>query len=128
MNHIQTLDTIKVNIMQQNFILDMLELEANQLQELDPVQATPSYHKDSHGQPRYLWLVHPQKNGVRVREYIGCKEEKIKAALVRVQAHRDLVNVQRQSADIKARLGLVTRYLDAALRAVSVEGGGGEGR
>jgi len=42
-----------------------------------------------------------------------------------VQAHADLVEAQRQAADIKARLGLVTRYLEAALRAAA---GGAEER
>jgi len=125
MDHIEILDKIKTNINQLNFTLDILEIEAAQLLELDPVNATPSYHRDNHGQPRYLWLIHPQKNGNRVREYIGCKEEKITAALVRVQTHADLVEAQRQAAEITARLGLVTKYLEAALRAAA---GGAEER
>ena len=126
MDHITLLDEIKTNILQQNFILDILELEAAELQKLDPVNATPSYHRDNHGQPRYLWLIHPQRNGERVREYVGSKPEKIKAALARVQAHADLFEVQRQAADIEARLGLVARHLGIALRVA--EGGGGEGK
>ena len=68
-----------------------------------------------------LGLIHPQRDGERVREYIGSKPEKIAAALARVQAHRDLMEVLHQAADIRSRLGLVTRFLDAALKAA--EGG-----
>lgn len=101
--------------------LDDLRIEAARLKTLQPVRATPHYHKNSHGQPRYLYLIHPQKNGQRKREYIGCKPDRIAAALARVQAHRDLVEVLRQAADIRSRLDLVARYLAAALRAA--EGG-----
>jgi len=97
--------------------LEDLHIEATRLQALDPVRATPHYHKDAHGEPRYLYLIHPQRNGERVREYIGSKPDRIEAALIRVQAHRDLAEVLRQAADIRSRLGLVARYLQAALRA-----------
>lgn len=97
--------------------LHNLHDDASRLKTLTPVRATPYYHKDSHGRPRYLWLIHPQRNGERVREYIGCKPEKIAAALARVQAHIDLEKTLRQAADIRTRLNLVTRYLAAALRA-----------
>ena len=97
--------------------LAQLHSTATRLKTLAPVRATPHYHKDSHGEPRYLYLIHPQKNGERIREYIGSKPEKIAAALARVRAHEDLVEVLHQAADIRSRLDLVTRYLDAALRA-----------
>jgi len=103
-----------------------LQTEATRLQTLNPVNATPHYHKDSHGQARYLYLIHPQVNGERKRKYVGSKPERIAAALLRVQAHRDLVEVQRQAADVRSRLELVARYLEAALRAA--EGGGIEER
>ncbi len=98
-----------------------LETAAARLKFLDPVDATPSYHKDSHGEPRYLYLIHPQKNGERVREYIGCKPVKINIALGRVRTHHKLVKVLRQAADVRTRLALVNRYLAAALR--EAEGG-----
>ena len=98
-----------------------LQVETTRLKTLAPVNATPCYHKDAHGEPRYLYLIHPQKNGARIREYIGCKPHRISAALARVQAHHDLAEVLHRAADIRTRLDLVSRYLDAALRAA--EGG-----
>jgi hypothetical protein len=96
--------------------LESLQAEAARLQLLDPANATPCYHKDKHGQPRYLWLIYPQRNGERIREYVGSKPDKITAALTRVQAHEDLTKARRQAADIKARLALVTKLLGKALQ------------
>ena len=99
---------------QENLISVLVQLlsEATRLELLDPANAKPYLHRS-----RYLYLIHPQRNGKRVREYIGNKPEKIAAALARVQAHKDLVEVQRLAADARARLDLVARHLDAALRA-----------
>lgn len=115
-NHLTTTADIDDAVQKAFHRLTNLHIKATRLKSLDPVRATPYYHKDSHGVPRYLWLIHPQKNGQRKREYIGSKPDKIAAALARVQAHKDLVEAQRQTADIRTRLDLVTRYLAAALR------------
>lgn len=110
--------TRAINAQQEYLIARLVELQsqATRLKCLDPANATPSYHRDAHGEPRYLWLIYPQRNGERKREYIGSKPDKITAALARVQAHRDLVEAQTQTADIKARLALVTRLLGRALQ------------
>ena len=102
--------------------LEDLNTAAARLKFLDPIRATPHYHKDAHGEPRYLYLIHPQKDGERIREYIGSKPHKISIALGRVHTYHKLTRVLRQAADIRTRLDLVSRYLAAALRAA----GGGE--
>jgi len=33
--------------------------EVTRLEQLRPVLATPHWRKDRHGQPRYLYLIHP---------------------------------------------------------------------
>ena len=114
-----TADEISQRVEDLEVHLEELHTAAARLKTLDPTNATPYYHRK-----KYLYLIHPQRNGERIREYIGSKPEKIAAALARVQAHRDLVEVQRQAADVRARLDLVARYLDAALRAA--EGGAEE--
>jgi len=121
-DHLSTTAALDAAVREAIYRLKDLQVRAAHLRALDPTNATPSYHKDAHGEPRYLYLIHPQKSGERVRQYIGSKPDRIEAALARVQAHHDLVEVLRQAADIRSRLGLVARYLQAALRAA--EGGG----
>lgn len=95
--------------------LETLHAEAARLQSLEPVTATPHWRKDSHGQPRYLYLIYPQKDGQRERTYVGSDPVKVAAALDRVQAARDLTEMLGQIKQINARLDRIARYLSAAL-------------
>lgn len=99
-----------------------LQAEATRLQSLEPVQAKPHWRKDAKGEPRYLYLIHPQRDGERKRVYVGSDPAKIAAALDRVQAARDLAEVLEQIKRVNARLDRITRYLAAAL-ATAQEGG-----
>lgn len=96
--------------------------EVARLETLDPVDAKPHYRKaHPHGDPRYLYLVHPQKNGMRKREYIGADPEKQAAGLARIEAHKQLVACQRDLNAIETRLAVITRLLLRCLR-VAIDG------
>jgi len=72
-----------------------LLVEQDRLRGLNPIQATPHFRKDKDGNPKYLYLIHPtQANGERKREYIGADPDAQAAALARLQAHDDLIQVQ----------------------------------
>ncbi len=53
------------------------------------IYATEHWRKDNKGEPKYLYLLYPQKNGeARRRDYVGCDAKEIasaRAGIVRAQ-------------------------------------------
>lgn len=55
--------------------------EMAKLEEAGLIYATEHWRKDSKGNPKYLYLLYPQKNGeARRRDYVGCVAKEIAAA------------------------------------------------
>jgi hypothetical protein len=99
---------------------ETLEAEATRLEQLRPVLATPHWRKDRHGQPRYLYLIHPtQDDGSRRREYIGADPEAQAVALARVKAWDALQAVKNEMREIDHRLAAITGHLARALHAAA---------
>jgi hypothetical protein len=94
--------------------------EAARLEQLRPVLATPHWRKDRHGQPRYLYLIHPtQDDGSRRREYIGADPDKQAEALARVKAWDELQAVRSEIREVDHRLAAITGHLARALHAAA---------
>lgn len=100
-------------------ILSHMEtINHNTRQEMQAMQkaglkyATPHYRAE-----RYLYLIHPQHNGERIREYVGADPAKISTALDAInRAHqfdRLAENLERE----EARINEVEHQLDTAIRA-----------
>lgn len=80
------------------------------LEEAGITEATTYYRQA--GTKRYLYLIHPTKDGTRQREYIGPDPEKQAAALARLDRWE-----QYQQLTAKARdLGSSISYFEANLR------------
>jgi hypothetical protein len=94
--------------------------EATRLEQLQPVLAIPHWRKDRHGQPRYLYLIHPtQGDGSRKREYIGTDPEAQVEALARVKAWDELQTIESGMREIVHRLAAITGHLARALHAAA---------
>jgi hypothetical protein len=95
-------------------------VEAARLEGLQPVLASPYWRKDRHGQPHYLYLIHPtQGDGSRRREYIGADPEAQAEALARIEAHEKLVQVRTEIHEIDHRPVAITGHLARALRSAT---------
>lgn len=95
--------------------------KATQLQQLQPVNATAYYRKDTKGQPRYLYLNHPIHNDrPRKRQYIGADPARQRQALDRIEAHKDLVQVLAEMGEVGRRLSAITGHLARALIAATI--------
>lgn len=81
------------------------------------IYATEHWRKDAKGEPKYLYLLHPQKPGEeRQREYIGCYAQGIKdarAGIVRGQEYDKLVG---QYSALTARVRRIAEALEDARR------------
>lgn len=74
------------------------------------VAATPYWH-----QQRYLYLIRPQKDGKRVREYIGSQPERINQALAAVRREQRFQHVCQELQQIEAQIRTATFKLDSFL-------------
>lgn len=74
------------------------------------VAATPYWH-----QQRYLYLIRPQKDGKRVREYIGAQPERIDEALAAVRREQRYQEVCRELQQIEGQIRTATFKLDSFL-------------
>lgn len=77
------------------------------------IYATEHWRKDADGQPKYFYLLFPQKNGEpRRRDYIGCdpvKIEEARAGIVRAEQYDRLAE---QAVALESRV----RWIGDALR------------
>ena len=76
-----------------------LDAQIAQVEAQGMVEATPYYRKE-----KYLYLIHPQRNGERVREYIGADEEKQQEALRRVANWDRYSELQQERQKIQQHL------------------------
>lgn len=97
---LDSLKSLRVNL--------LAEFEA--LQDSPRIAATPYWH-----QQRYLYLVRPQKDGKRVREYIGAQPERINEALASVRREQRYQDVCRELQDIEEKIRTSTFKLDSFL-------------
>lgn len=74
------------------------------------VAATPYWH-----QQRYLYLVRPQKDGKRVRDYIGSQPERVNEALAAVRRELRFQDVCRELQQIEAQIRTATFKMDSFL-------------
>jgi hypothetical protein len=82
-------------------------VEAARLEGLQPVLASPYWRKDRHGQPHYLYLIHPtQDDGSRKRDYVGADPEARATALARVKAWDELQAVKSEKREIDQRFAV----------------------
>lgn len=86
--------------------------EMQALQKAGLKYATPHYRAE-----RYLYLIHPQHDGERIREYVGANPAKIAAALDAInrthQFDRLAENLERE----EARISAVEYQIETAIRA-----------
>ncbi|WP_281661186.1 hypothetical protein [Microvirgula aerodenitrificans] len=82
--------------------------------------ATEHWRKGADGQPKYFYLLYPQKHGEpRRRVYVGCdaaRIEKARTGIVRAEQYDKLA---AQRADLEARARLVADALHEAQRCLS---------
>ncbi|MDH0896614.1 MULTISPECIES: PAS domain S-box protein [unclassified Pseudomonas] len=97
---LDSLKSLRVNL--------LAEFEA--LQGSPRIAATPYWH-----QQRYLYLVRPQKDGKRVREYIGAQPERINEALASVRREQRYQDVCRELQGIEENIRTSTFKLDSFL-------------
>jgi hypothetical protein len=95
------------------------EVVANmaELKETGLIYATEHWRKDAKGDPKYFYLLYPQKNGeARRRDYVGCDAQSIakaRAGIVRAAEYDKLAGRQSAFADRARR---VAEALHAARR------------
>lgn len=74
--------------------------------------ATPHYRAE-----RYLYLIHPQHNGERIREYVGADPAKITAALDAINRAHQFDRLAEGLAREEAKINAVEYQIDTATRA-----------
>jgi len=87
-----------------------LMAEYQALENSPRVAATPYWH-----QQRYLYLIRPQKQGKRVREYIGAQTERVNEALAAVRCEQRYQEVCRELQQIEGQIRTATFKLDSFL-------------
>ena len=61
--------------------MDAMAIRMAGLKDAGLVYASEHWRKDNEGEPRYFYLIYPQKQGEqRRREYVGCDQRKIEQA------------------------------------------------
>ncbi|WP_430460914.1 PAS domain S-box protein [Thalassolituus sp. LLYu03] len=84
--------------------------EADDMQDLPRIDATPFWH-----QGRYLYLIEPQKNGKRKRQYVGSDPDKVKGALAAMRRQQRYQQVQQELTQIEHQIRNATFKLDSFL-------------
>ncbi len=74
--------------------------------------ATPHYRAE-----RYLYLIHPQKDGERVREYVGTNPAKITEALDAINRGHQYERLAEELKREETKIGMVEYQIDTAIRA-----------
>lgn len=85
--------------------------EIAELERQGVTEATPWWRPNSKSPQGYLYLIHPQRDGLRPREYIGTDPARVRDAMARVERHRrrtaalaELSEVEGSMTEILARL------------------------
>jgi len=74
--------------------------------------ATPHYRAE-----RYLYLIHPQHDGERIREYVGADPAKITAALDAINRAHQFDRLTEELKREEAKISTIEYQLDSAIRA-----------
>lgn len=101
-------------------ILNHMEtINHNTRQEMQALQkaglkyATPHYRAE-----RYLYLIHPQHDGKRIREYVGADPAKIAAALDAINRAHQFDRLEEGLKQEEARISMAELHINAAIRAL----------
>ena len=74
--------------------MDAVAIRMTGLKDAGLVYASEHWRKDHEGEPRYFYLIYPQKQGEqRRREYVGCDQQKIdqaRAGIARAKEYDEL--------------------------------------
>lgn len=84
--------------------------EKTSLEQTERIDATPYWHQE-----KYLYLIHPKKDGRRTRVYIGKKEDKIKQALAAIKRGKRYQELCQELEEIEQNLRTATFKLDSFL-------------
>lgn len=104
---IQALETELVNV-----AAGMAELERDGL-----IYATEHWRKDAKGEPKYLYLLFPQKLGEdRRRDYVGCDPEGIEHARAGIERAKQYDALAGRYAALAERVRAVSGALQDARR------------
>ncbi|BCB27297.1 hypothetical protein SKTS_21830 [Sulfurimicrobium lacus] len=105
----QTLNNIEKSVVNGLCTIETLTEEKTEIEEQGYCFGTIHYKAG-----KYAYLIHPQQNGERVREYIGADPERIEEAharIARAQRHRQLIQEINQ---LENHLGWITRQIETA--------------
>lgn len=110
--YVATLQRIKAILDNLDMLAHNTEQEMAALKTAGVKYATPHYRAG-----RYLYLIHPQKDGERVREYIGADPEKITAALDAINRAHQYDQLAETLKRDQQKTGSIQYYLDMAIKA-----------
>lgn len=74
------------------------------------IEAYPYWH-----QGKYLYLIHPMKNGLRKREYIGADPRKLSHVLVALRRATRYKKITARLQSLETQIGQATSLLDRFL-------------
>jgi hypothetical protein len=92
---------------------ERLQREATQLQAQGATEAKPHYKAG-----RYLYLIHPQRDGQRIKEYVGADPLLQQAALNRLKRWERLTEVRAELAQIERAASALSRNLRYSSRSL----------
>jgi intergrase/recombinase len=79
------------------------------------IYATVHWRKDTKGDPKYFYLLHPQKSGEkRRRQYVGRDAVKIEAAQAGIQRAQEYAELSNSLRSLRNYASLVSRDLNEA--------------
>lgn len=91
-----------------------------ELEKAGLVYATEHWRKGSDGEPKYFYLLYPQKAGEpRRREYVGCDPDKIAEARAGIARAKEYDELQRQLSGLTGRIRQAGGSLNDARRALT---------
>lgn len=76
-----------------------LDDERKRLEKLPMSDASPYWHEE-----KYLYLIHRTVDGFRARKYVGCKPDKVKAALDSITHFQQHETICREEEQLRNRL------------------------
>lgn len=84
------------------------------------IYATEHWRKDAQGEPKYLYLLHPQKQGEeRRRDYVGCDAQGIEDARAGIVRGQEYDKLAGKLSALTGRVRRVAEALEDARRHLS---------
>lgn len=91
-----------------------------ELEKAGLIYASEHWRKDSEGQPKYFYLLYPQKQGeARRREYVGCDQAKIEDARAGITRAKEFDELARKLDGYHQRVRAVYGSLHDARRSLT---------